>query len=59
MNIKKFWMMLAIASVALCNVSCGDDDDENVVPPSNNTSNGSGTIADPEGTKISNVSNNE
>ena len=63
MNIRKLWMMLAIASITLCNVSCGGDDDENVVPPSNNTSNnisnGSGTIADPEGTKIANVSNNE
>lgn len=63
MNIKKLWMMLAVASITICNVSCGGDDDENVVPPSNNTSNntsnGSGTIADPEGTKTANVSNNE
>ena len=31
MNIKKYWMMLAIALVSLCTISCGgDDDDENV-----------------------------
>ena len=30
MNIKKYWMMLAIALVSLCTISCGgDDDDEN------------------------------
>ena len=31
MNIKKYWMMLVIALVSLCTISCGgDDDDENV-----------------------------
>lgn len=31
MNIKKYWMMLAIALVSLCTISCGgDDNDENM-----------------------------
>jgi len=28
MNIKKYWIMLAIALVSLCTVSCGGDDDD-------------------------------
>jgi hypothetical protein len=36
MNIKKFWMMLAIALVSFCAVCCGgDDDDEPIVNPEN------------------------
>lgn len=29
MNIKKYWMMLAIALVSLCTISCGGDDEDN------------------------------
>lgn len=49
MNIKKYWMMLAIALVGLCTISCsGDDDDDN---PNESTI----TENDPEGTIIENV----
>jgi len=38
MNIKKYWMMLAIVLVSLCTVSCGgDDDEEDALPNNENT----------------------
>ena len=52
MNIKKFWMMLAIALVSLCTISCGGDDDDEVGPKENPISEN-----DPEGTIIANLTN--
>ena len=35
MKTKKFWMMLAIALVSLCTISCGGDDDDDKGTSSN------------------------
>lgn len=53
MNIKNFWMVLAVALVSLCAVSCGDDDDNGGTKENPTTS------ADPEGTIVANLTNNE
>ena len=52
MNIKKYWIMLAIALVSLCTISCGGDDDEEGSSKDNPVS-----VNDPEGTIIVNLSN--
>ena len=52
MNIKKYWMMLAIALVSLCIVSCGGDDDEEEDSIENPIS-----ANDPEGTIVANLTN--
>lgn len=51
MNTKKIWMMLVIALVSLCTISCGGDDDEggSKYEPI--------TQADPEGTIVANLEN--
>lgn len=51
MNIKKYWMMLAIALVSLCMVSCSKDDGEE------NGNKSTITASDPEGTIIANLQN--
>ena len=48
----KFWMMLAIALVSLCTVSCGSDDDDEGGSKENPIS-----ASDPEGTVIANLTN--
>lgn len=45
MNIKKIWIMLIIALVSICTVSCGGDDDDD-----NNSPNSTTVVPDPEGT---------
>ncbi|MBQ9524100.1 MAG: hypothetical protein IJR69_03160 [Bacteroidaceae bacterium] len=51
MNIKKHWIMLAIALTVLCTVSCGDDNDEG------GTTNNPVVASDPEGTITVNLTN--
>ena len=47
MKIKKYWMMLAIALVSLCSVSCGgDDDSDGFVPIGDNNGNTTEVITD-------------
>lgn len=52
MNIKKYWMMLTIALVSLCTVSCGGEDDDEGGTIENPVS-----ANDPEGTIIANLTN--
>ena len=52
MRIKKYWMMLAIALVSLCTISCGGDDDDEGGSKDNPIS-----MNDPEGTIIANLTN--
>ena len=52
MNIKKFWMALVIILTGLSSVSCGGDDEDG-------TRNGPVTAADPEGTIVANMANDE
>ena len=54
MNIKKFWMMLAIALVSLCTVSCDGDDDDKGGSIENTIS-----ANDPEVTIVINLENND
>ena len=49
MNIKKYWMVLAIALVGICMVSCSKDD--------GGTRNDPVTTSDPEGTIVANLAN--
>lgn len=44
---KTFFYLVAVACVALCNISCGSDDDE--VPPSNSSN---VTLSEPEASKV-------
>ncbi len=50
MNIRKFWMVLSIALVSLCTMSCGGDDDDDGGTRDNPT-----TSADPAGTIAANL----
>ena len=52
MNIKKYWIMQAIAFVSLCNISCGGDDDEE-----DSSKDSPVSVNHPEGTIIVNLSN--
>lgn len=52
MNIKKYWMMLAIALVSLCIISCGSDDDNEGGSKEDPIS-----ANDPEGTITVNLTN--
>lgn len=54
MNIRKFWMVLSIALVSLCTMSCGDGDDDDDGGTRENPT----TSADPAGTIAANLTNN-
>ena len=43
MNIKKYWMMLTIALVSLCTISCGGDDEDSPSNGGGNNGNGGNT----------------
>lgn len=54
MNIKKYWMTLAIALVGVCTISCGGDDEDE-----GGTRDNPVTMADPEGTIVVNLANDK
>lgn len=46
MNIKNYWMMLAIALVSICAVSCGRDNDDDMLQKDDNNGNTTEVITD-------------